>query len=168
MAPRPADASAPAKSVPQLASRPSTSEAVKAFKSTSLQDLFWDLLTFDRLMTGPVVHLIYWAGLAILLLGGFATIGGAVGVGLREDSIQGKLVVIPMLVVGLIFLLAGALIWRSVCEFYVAVFRISDDLRALRAEVEKGAFAPTAAAGAAPRRRAESEAKAPEETRASN
>jgi hypothetical protein len=139
MARRPADSSSP-KSVPQLASRPSTSEAVKAFRSSSLQDLFWDLLTFDRLMTGPVVHLIYWAGLAILLLGGFATVGGAVGVGLREDSIQGKLVVIPMLVVGLIFLLAGALIWRSVCEFYVAVFRISDDLRALRSQIERGEF----------------------------
>jgi hypothetical protein len=25
-----------------------------------------------------------------------------------------------------------ALLWRAICEFYVAIFRISDDLRALR------------------------------------
>ena len=33
-----------------------------------------------------------------------------------------------------IFLFAGAmvLLWRAFCEFYVAIFRISEDLRALR------------------------------------
>ena len=32
----------------------------------------------------------------------------------------------------------GALLWRSFCEFYVALFRISDDLRAMRAAMERG------------------------------
>lgn len=162
MPPRPADKPA-SKSLPQLASRLSTREAVKAFKSTSLQDLFWDLLTFDRLVTGPVVHLIYWAGLAILILGGCATIGGGVGLAMREDGMKAVLVFIPVLVGGLIFLLAGVLIWRSVCEFYVAVFRISDDLRALRANIERGALvqppAPAADTTAQPRRRADADAK---------
>jgi len=169
MARRPSDLSN-SKSVPELVTpRPTTREAVKAFKSTSLQDLFWDLLTFDRLMTGPVVHLIYWAGLAILLIGSCGFIGGAVGIFLREDTIPGKLVAIPMLIVGLIFLLAGALIWRSVCEFYVAVFRISDDLRTLLSEIDRSALVqPPAQAPVAPRRRAEPDAKAPEEARASN
>ena len=67
--------------------------------------LLWDLLTFDRLITGPVVHLIYWAGLGVIVLMAFGVIGTAIGL---------------------------ALLWRAVCEFYVAIFRISDDLRALR------------------------------------
>ena len=30
--------------------------------------LLWDLLTFDRLVTGPVIHFIYWAGLGVVAL----------------------------------------------------------------------------------------------------
>ena len=29
--------------------------------------LLWDLLTFEKLMTNQVIHLIYWAGLAWLV-----------------------------------------------------------------------------------------------------
>jgi hypothetical protein len=37
-------------------------------------------------------------------------------------------------VVGALVVLALALLWRAACEFFVAVFRISDDLHALRME----------------------------------
>lgn len=97
--------------------------------------LFWDLLTFDKLMTNTVVHLIYWAGLAIILLIGFGMVGAAVGVALREatgGNFMGVLLAVPLLVAGLIALGALVLLWRSFCEFYVAVFRISEDLSALR------------------------------------
>jgi hypothetical protein len=98
--------------------------------------LLWDLLTFEKLMTGPVIHLIYWAGLGVIALGAFSAIGAAVGVALREASIFGKLLALPVLVAGLLVCVAGILLWRSFCEFYVAVFRISDDLRAMREGVE--------------------------------
>ena len=98
--------------------------------------VFWDLLTFDRLMTGPVIHLIYWAGLGVIALGAFSAIGAAVGVALREASIFGKLLALPVLVAGMLVCVAGILLWRSFCEFYVAIFRISDDLRAMREGVE--------------------------------
>lgn len=120
-------------------------ESVKSFGRTSLQDLFWDLLTFDRLLTGPVIHLIYWAGLALIVLGGFATVGGAVGVALREEWPMGPILAIPVVVAGFLVLTAGALLWRSFCEFYVAIFRISDDLKAMRAALE--ANPPAAAKG---------------------
>jgi hypothetical protein len=108
--------------------------------------LFWDLLTFDRLMTNSVIHLIYWSGLGIVVLGAFGTIGAAVGVGVREGSWRGVLLAIPVLVGGLLVMTALALLWRSVCEFYVAVFKISEDLRALRllADREDPAAAPPA------------------------
>jgi len=98
--------------------------------------VFWDLLTFDRLMTGPVIHLIYWAGLGVISLVAFSSVGAAVGVALREESIMGKLLALPLAVAGLLVALAMVLLWRSFCEFYVAIFRISDDLRALRAGVD--------------------------------
>jgi uncharacterized membrane protein YqjE len=98
--------------------------------------LIWDLLTFEKLMTNSVVHLIYWAGLAILAVGVFGFIGAAVGVAIRDPFPTGLLMAIPVAVVGLLVMAALVLIWRSFCEFYVAVFRISEDLSALRAEME--------------------------------
>jgi Domain of unknown function (DUF4282) len=93
--------------------------------------IFWDLLTFERLLTGPVVHIIYWCGLAIIALIGFAAVGAAVGLSIRGEGLE-KLIALPALVVGALVVMALALLWRALCEFYVAIFRISDDLHALR------------------------------------
>ena len=98
--------------------------------------LIWDLLTFERLMTNTVVHLIYWAGLAIIAVGVFGFIGAAVGVAIRDPFPWGVLMAVPVAVVGLLVMGALVLLWRSFCEFYVAVFKISEDLSALRADVE--------------------------------
>lgn len=92
----------------------------------------WDMLTFERLMTGPITHLIYWAGLAIIAVIGFGIAGGAIGLMLRDFSIQGVALAIPVLVVGFLVTAAMLMIWRGMCEFYLAVIRIADDLRAIR------------------------------------
>jgi hypothetical protein len=94
--------------------------------------LLWDLLTFDRLISGPLIHMIYWAGLGVIILGAFGAIGAAVGVALGDADIIGKLLALPVTVAGMLVCLALALLWRSFCEFYVVIFRIADDLRALR------------------------------------
>ena len=93
--------------------------------------IFWDLLTFEKLLTGPVVHIIYWCGLAFISLIGFAAVGAAVGLSIRGEGVE-RLVAVPALVVGGLVVLMLALLWRAMCEFFVAVFRISDDLHALR------------------------------------
>jgi hypothetical protein len=98
--------------------------------------VIWDLLTFEKLMTNQVIHLIYWAGLGVIALGAFGSIGAAVGVAIRENSIFGILLAIPVLVGGLLVIGALALLWRSFCEFYVAIFKISEDLTVLRQDVE--------------------------------
>ncbi len=98
--------------------------------------LLWDLLTFERLMTNQVIHLIYWAGLAIITLGAFGTIGAAVGVAIRDPFPFGILLAIPVIVGGLLVMAALILLWRSFCEFYVAIFKISEDLAILRSDVE--------------------------------
>jgi hypothetical protein len=96
-----------------------------------------DILTFERLLTGPVVHLIYWGGLGIILVGAFFGIGAAVGVAWKEQELVGKLLAIPVAVVGALFSAALILLWRSFCELYVAVFQIADDLKGLRAAAER-------------------------------
>jgi hypothetical protein len=96
----------------------------------------WSLLTFDRLFTGQVIHLVYWAGLSVIVIAAFSVVGASVGVALREGSWAAILLAIPVLVVGLLIVGGAGLIWRAFCEFYVAVFRISDDLAALRKAAE--------------------------------
>ena len=98
--------------------------------------VLWDLLTFDRLMTNTVVHLVYWAGLGIIAIVAFGLLGASIGVAIREGSLIGILLAIPILVIGLLGIAAVVLLWRSFMEFYVAIFKISEDLNFLRKEAE--------------------------------
>jgi hypothetical protein len=93
---------------------------------------FWDFLTFDRLLTTPLIHIVYWAGLGLVTLIGFFMVGAVVGTAIREKDIPGVLLAIGGIVAAGLACTVMALLWRTTCEFYVAVFRISEDLRALR------------------------------------
>ncbi len=99
----------------------------------------WALLTFDRLITGQVIHLVYWGGLGVIVVAAFSVVGAAIGVAWREGSWASILLAIPVLVVGLLIVGVMGLIWRAVCEFYVAIFRLGDDLAALRRVAEREA-----------------------------
>lgn len=105
-----------------------------------------DFLTFERVLSGPLVHLIYWAGLALIAIAGFGALGATVGVALREGELAGILMAVVSFVAGLLVLGAVALIWRAVCEFYVAVFQISEDLRAMRVAYERESAEPVSIA----------------------
>jgi len=96
----------------------------------------WEFLAFDRMITGPVIHLVYWAGLGVIVIIAFSVVGAAIGVALREGSWAAILLAIPVLIGGLLAVFAMGLIWRAMCEFYVAIFRIGDDLAALRRAAE--------------------------------
>ena len=103
----------------------------------------FDLLSFDRLLTGPLIHLIYWGGLALVLLFGFGAIGAAVGLALRNLSLEGLLLAVPAVVAALLTMMVLALLWRAGCEFFLAVFSIAEDLHAMRdAEPKDRASAP--------------------------
>ncbi len=97
------------------------------------------ILTFDRMITGPVIHLVYWAGMGVIVVAALSVVGAAIGVAFREGSWAAILAAIPVLVVGLLVVGALGLIWRAICEFYVVIFRIGDDLSALRAAAEEEA-----------------------------
>ena len=94
-----------------------------------------DFLNFDRIIAGEVLRMVYWAGLGIIVLIAFGSVGASVGVSIK-DFPKGVLLAIPTLVVGLLVAAALALIWRAFCEFFAAILRISDDLHALRVAKE--------------------------------
>jgi hypothetical protein len=96
----------------------------------------WDLLTFERLLTGTVFHLVYWAGLGIIGIIAFGIVGATVGVAIREGSIVGVLLAIGVLGVGVLGVFVAVLLWRAFCEFYVTIFKIAEDLHVLRLDVE--------------------------------
>ncbi len=115
---------------------------MRAPKQTARSHGFlWDLLTFERLMTGPVLHLIYWCGLGLIALFGFGVVGAAVGVAIRGGGWEGPLLSIPLLVAGLLVLAALVLLLRGACEFFLAIFQIAEDLQALRRVAEADATA---------------------------
>jgi integral membrane sensor domain MASE1 len=110
--------------------------------TTPSRGAFWDILTFDRLFAGALIHLVYWAGLGIIALLGFFAIGAAAGLALHNSWP----LAIAALLGGILVMLALGLIWRAACEFYVAISRISDDLNALRRNDEAAAQARKTAA----------------------
>ena len=100
------------------------------------QDIpFQDLLTFERALTQPVTILIYWAGLAMIGMVGFAAVGVAVGVALRGAGFE-VLLALPAFVFGALLVFVLALLWRGATEFYVAVFKIADELKAVRERLD--------------------------------
>ena len=114
----------------------SLTEPGKGFLNHPQRQRLWDLLTFERLITGQIIHLVYWAGLGVVVIAAFSVIGAAIGVAVREGSWAAAFLAIPVLIGGLLAVGAMGLIWRAFCEFYVAIFRISDDLAALRRTAE--------------------------------
>jgi hypothetical protein len=101
----------------------------------------WEVLTFEKMLTGPVIHLVYWAGLGVIVILAFSVVGASVGVALREGSWGGILLAVAFLVVGLLMVGGLGLLWRACCEFYVTIFKIGDDLSALRRAAEAEAAA---------------------------
>ena len=69
--------------------------APKKNRLGSPRELFVDLLTFDRRLAVPVIHLVYWAGLGLIALIAFSFVGAfvigkaidmTIGFRLDEDS----------------------------------------------------------------------------------
>ena len=95
----------------------------------------WDLLTFERMLTSQVFHLVYWTGLGIIGIVAFGVVGASIGVAIRGGGWE-ILLALPVLGIGILVVFAAVLLWRSFCEFYVTIFKISEDLAVLRQDVE--------------------------------
>jgi hypothetical protein len=109
--------------------------------SKGFRGQIWRFLSFEQLITGPVIHLVYWAGLAIIVIFAFGIVGATLGVAWREGG-WAFLLAAPALIGGALVVFVAGLLWRAFCEFYVAIFRIGDDLAALRRAAQAEAKRP--------------------------
>jgi hypothetical protein len=109
----------------------------QVFGSTRPKDIWLDLWTFDRLNAQALVHIVYWAGLSLLLIAAFGVAGVAVGNALADGSLWGYVLALPMVVIGWLGVIIGIVLWRVLCEFILSVMGIAEDLRVLRQYQEK-------------------------------
>lgn len=84
-------------------------------------------LSFDKLIGSKLITLLYYLGLigiALGLLGGVFT-----GLGMMGYSFFGGVGTIIMALIGSAL---GLLFWRFVCELYLLLFRMADDVRDIK------------------------------------
>jgi hypothetical protein len=84
-------------------------------------------LSFDKLMGQSLVKIVYFLGIVCIALGVLFGVLGAFGMmAIDFGSGLGMLIGAPLAgIIGICFL-------RFACELYIAIFRISDDISAIR------------------------------------
>ena len=86
-----------------------------------------EYLTFDKFITPVIIQIIFWLGLAGIVI--LALIGIAASANNPYGGGFGVLV-------SLIYLLLGPIFWRMWCEIMLVMFRILDELRKIRLQGE--------------------------------
>ncbi|MFN3911824.1 DUF4282 domain-containing protein [Hyphomonas sp.] len=84
-------------------------------------------MSFDKLIGTSLIKIIYWLGLLGVGLGTLAGIFG--GLAAMGSSFFGGL---GAIIVALIGAVVGVLFWRFICEMYLLLFRMADDLRDIK------------------------------------
>ncbi len=74
-----------------------------------------DLLSFNRMVTPVFIHVIYWIGIVTVVLAGLAVVAGGGGI-----------------LKGLLAMVVGLIVVRVGCEVLIVLFRINDNLAAIR------------------------------------
>ena len=109
----------------------------QVFGTTRPRDVWLNLFTFDQILTRPIIHVVYWCGLGLLFIFALGWLGIMIGTGIKDASVMGWLLSFGLIVIGFLGFLIAVLAWRSLCEFYMAVMNIAEDLRYLRQFQEK-------------------------------
>ena len=74
-----------------------------------------DLLSFNRMVTPVFIHVIYWIGIVAVILTGLAVVAGG-----------------GSILKGLLAMVLGLIVVRVGCEVLIVLFRINDNLAAIR------------------------------------
>ncbi|GGB72884.1 MULTISPECIES: DUF4282 domain-containing protein [Henriciella] len=86
-----------------------------------MDGLLGRFLSFDKMITGTIVKFLYYILLALVILGGIFF--------LLQSLFSGNF---GMFLGGLILLPLAIIYVRMICEMFLVIFRISDNLAALR------------------------------------
>jgi len=94
------------------------------------------IINFDEFLTTRILKVIYLVGAALIALGAVAMGGLTSLVGLytalSNDSIEGALASLFFLALSFGGGLIGLLLWRVFCEIVIVVFKINENLQAIR------------------------------------
>ena len=74
-----------------------------------------DLLSFNKMITPVFIHVIYWIGIGAVVLAGLGIVAGS-----------------GSILKGLLAIVVGLIVVRVGCEVLIVLFRINDNLTALR------------------------------------
>ena len=84
-------------------------------------------LSFDKLIGAGLIKVIYFIGLALIAIGAvLAALGSLAAIGSEPLAAIGGFILAP------IFGLISVIFWRFICELYILLFRMSDDLRDIK------------------------------------
>lgn len=83
--------------------------------------------SFDKLIGSKLIVILYFLGLAGIALGVLGGVFG--GLGMMGYSFFGG---VGFVIASLIGGAVGVVFWRFVCELYILLFRMADDLREIR------------------------------------
>jgi Domain of unknown function (DUF4282) len=80
-----------------------------------------EYLTFDKFITPIIIQILFWLGLAgIVIMALFLIVSGVPGGGLM----------------GILYLLLGPIFWRVYMEIILVLFKIHEELRMIRRQGE--------------------------------
>jgi hypothetical protein len=90
-------------------------------------DKMQKFLTLNELVTPTIIRVVYWIGIALIILGALSSMFGGFGAFL----------------IGLVGAAIGLVLWRVWCEVMLILFRIHDDLSQIaRNTAPAGAMPP--------------------------
>lgn len=93
---------------------------------------FNDLLQWDRFITPTVIRIFYWMAVGLIVLTGLSFIFSAFSM-MAVNFFAGFF----LLIASILYVCAGIIFVRIVCELVMVVFRINDHLGAIREQGEK-------------------------------
>lgn len=90
-------------------------------------DLINRFLSFDKLIGTSLIKILYYIGLVLIALSAVLQMLGALALLVSEP-----LAALGLLIIAPIGGAIAVLFWRFLCELYLLLFRMSDDLRDIR------------------------------------
>lgn len=85
-------------------------------------------LNFDKLLGTKLIIFLYYIGIIGIVLGALAGVFGGLAT-MFNFSFFGGLTAIFMSLLGAVL---GLLFWRFICELYLLLFRMADDVREIK------------------------------------
>jgi len=84
-------------------------------------------ISFDKLIGTKLIKILYFIGLALILISGVLAVFGGFGA-MRFGFLKG----VGAIIMALFGTALGLVFWRFLCEIYMLFFRMSDDLRDIK------------------------------------